>query len=258
MSKKKNGKKPRAESVYATTVGEVSEIKISYDPDTDTISFGSAVTNTYNETSYKRKKGDKVLNRTKIEGPNLGFNPSGALKDYDRVVAIDTNTVQTKDRVLSVTGIVNAKWVRTNGKQDQVRFGTPFCLEFRDLSEPKEKIGWMMALHQLTINGYFEDCKRVAVIVDAFLGDISKINSRDIPIFSSYYLPDAFTLIYASADTGQEHLANKLIRSADKAADMLVKFFESGQAQPTEKVVSDSLFKGFRVVRSVHGDCSWS
>lgn len=258
MSKKDRTKKPRSESVYATTAGEVSEINISYDPATDTVSFESPVVNTYNVTSYKRRKGDKVLNRTKIDGPNLGFNPSNSLKEYDGIIAIDTNTVQIEDRVLSVTGIVHAKWALDNGKKDQIHFGTPFCLEYRDLAEPKEKIGWMMALHQLTINGYFADSERVAVVVDAFLGDISKMNSRDLPIFSSYYLPEPFTLIYASADSGQEHLANKLIRSADKAANMLIKFFKDGNGVPTNRTVTDSLFKGFRVVRSVHGDCSWS
>lgn len=257
MTKKNQPKNPRSESIYATTAGEVSEIEIFLDS-SGTISFGSPVTNTYNETSYKRRKGDKVLNRSKIDGPDLGFSPSESLKGYDTIVAIDTNTVAMDNRDLSVTGIVLAEWVSNESSQDCVSFGTPFWLEYNALSEPKEKIGWMMALHELSVRGYFSNSTHIAVIVDSFLNEIAQINAREIPVFKPYILPERCTLFYASADAGNEYLVNRLIRTADKSAYSVIKHFKNGKAMPNNKTVSDSLFKGFRVITSTHGGFSWS
>ena len=94
LRKKKRdpGRKPRFDWTYATISEKVSEISLSYDPETDTVSFSQPVENTYHQVSYERSKGPKVLNRVPLHGEALKLSSNNALEEFDLLVAIDTNT----------------------------------------------------------------------------------------------------------------------------------------------------------------------
>jgi hypothetical protein len=56
------------------------------------------------------------------------------------------------------------------------------------------------------------------------LGNLPTYNTRSIPIYSDFYLPQNFELIYASADKGKrEYLVNALIATGEKMAKFLLK-----------------------------------
>lgn len=250
QKKSKSERKSRSEWTHATTSGEVSEIGFSYDPVTDTVSFTTPVENTYHEVSYERTKRPKVLNRTPLSGADLKLQANPALKDFDLLVALDTNTRLISGCSLSVTGIVLGSWVsdpRTGSKS--LYYRTPFCLEFVELCEPREKIGWIMALTELSARGHITEGTATAVVVDAHLADIPTINARKEPVFADVYLPVGVTLLYASADVGAEYGSNKLIRYADQVSTRVLEYMVAGRVEPNKKVLSGRPFKAFRIVR---------
>jgi hypothetical protein len=61
-------------------------------------------------------------------------------------------------------------------------------------------------------------------------------------------LPGNVTLIYASADTGGEYLANTMIRGADCSAMMTLDYLEAGKAPMNEESLRMVYFKGRRII----------
>jgi hypothetical protein len=101
------GKKPRSTSVYATTAGKVESITVSIDRRNGDVIFHDKVINTYNEVTYERAKGPKILSRIPIATANLQFDVDRSIwENFDIVFAIDTNTRPIKDRSVSVSGII--------------------------------------------------------------------------------------------------------------------------------------------------------
>lgn len=58
---------------------------------------------------------------------------------------------------------------------------------------------------------------QIGFVTDCDLANHKAISRRERAIYGGHYLPEGFTLIYASADTGQE-LTNKLIKFCDAQA----------------------------------------
>ncbi|MEB2346135.1 MAG: hypothetical protein OZ948_15510 [Deltaproteobacteria bacterium] len=248
--KRKQGKsKPRDRWVYARTDGVVSEIEVRVDPLTGDIAFVTPVKNMYSEVSYERPKGPKVVARTPLPGPSLQASPDRAMRvNYDAFLAVDTNTRVIQDQKLSVTGIVlGSRTIDPANGAPAVAYRVPYCLEFVDVAEDPERVGWVMALRQLRDDGLLPT-GRVAMIVDSSLSALSGINAREEPIASGFYLPEGITMAYASSDVGGGGVASKLIRSADQAADRVLAYFAAGRAPLNRDYFSGFPFKAFRII----------
>jgi hypothetical protein len=125
----------------------------------------------------------------------------------------------------------------------------PFCVELVDVvAGAEEKIGWIESLRELFRKGYFTNQHRVGVIVDAYLGELSDINSQKTSIYEGVMAPSNVKLIYASADVGGEYLANKLLRGADSYATIVLGFLKSGKAAPNMQRVEGLPFRGRRLI----------
>lgn len=107
-------RKSRDEHVIATTADVVSSTCISYDLIMDTLRFETPVKNTYFQSSYERGKGPKVLNRIALSSDDIDFNTATALlRNYDVLVALDTNTRELAGRAISMTGAVVGRAIAT-------------------------------------------------------------------------------------------------------------------------------------------------
>lgn len=236
--------------MYATTAREVEEISLYVDPQAGEVHFGPAVVNTYSEASYDRPKGPKVLTRTPISGPGLQIDPNDALiRNYDLLVAVDTNTRQIAEQRVSATGITvgtHARHPSSGGKA--IAYRTPFCLEFVDVVEEPERIGWMMAIRELRDYNVITADARVGLIVDSDLSNIPAYNARRTPLCGNFFLPERIQLIYASSDAGRGYLANKLIQMADRAAQQLLDYLAAGKAPLNRRVLQGFPFRGYRRV----------
>lgn len=243
---KRHPSKPRFERVYATTADHVEEISLSVDPKRGVVHFGPAVTNSYGEVSYQRPRGAKILTRTPLAGPGLQLDPNdGLLSNYDVLVAVDTNTRQVAAQRISVTGIVVGVRARCG---EALAYRTPFCLELVDVAEEPERIGWMMAIRELREQRIVQPEARVGMIVDADLGRIPAYNSRELPLYRAFFLPDWIQLIYASADVGRTYLANKLIQMADRASRQVLDCLRAGKAPLNSHALQGLPYRGYRRV----------
>jgi len=171
------------------------------------------------------------------------------LENFDLIIAIDTNTNVIGEREISATGIMLANWIEDPTTESKsLCYKAPFCLEFTELSEPREKIGWITALSELLKDNHLPKAGKIGVIVDSYLGEIPAINAKAEPIYENIFLPSNMTLLYASSDVGLEYTANKLIKYADQSAKLVLEYIKSGRASINERVISGRPFKGYRKI----------
>jgi hypothetical protein len=166
------------------------------------------------------KKGPKV--RTK-NGASVGAVSIGGLAELaklDYFFAIDTNTKPFNGVKVSVACFFALKLKRENEGYRLMQAGPAQLLEIYDCNDNPELAAILeIAIQELeSKQQYNADHKfRVGIITDTELGLHKAINSRSAPVYKNQFLPEGFSLIYASSDTGNE-LPNTLIKACDKAA----------------------------------------
>ena len=221
--RRERARKKRNEQIYATTIGEVTELVVHVDSQTGEISFGQEMTNVYSEVSYDRPKGEKVVQRVPQYRDEISFDAGPALrKNYDFICAVDTNTKIIGGRRISVVGVATMKWFSlptAGGLKEGWKYDVPFCREYVGLkTEKPENFGWMVALEVLMGRGAILASTRVGMVVDSDLGNLKAFNERTMPVDLGQLLPPNVQLIYASADTGRDSPLNYALVLADAAS----------------------------------------
>lgn len=225
--KSKSVVKPRTAYTYFTSKEKITAIDISYNPVTGSFSTTTPIINSYHQVTYDRdNKPPKALSVTPLISDQLHLDANSALRCFDMMIAIDTNDKTINGEEHSATGIIVAEWLSDKADPKYTyAYETPFCVEYLSLLSPREIIGWCIALQHLNTVGLIKASAKIAIIVDSYLEDLPKFNSRSIPLYQDFYLPQQFTLIYASADAGAEFIANQLLKNADKAATLTLEYF---------------------------------
>lgn len=221
MAKNKKGKKPRTYSVTPDMGKPVSANGFFCDPKTGEFKLlnDGQVLNPISATveqSYERKKGSKILNRVVTKPTHLFANPNRVLEQFDTIYAVDTNTRVINSLSTSVTGIVggeNTKPIILGNTS--IMFRPIKCFEFRNVSCKAENLGWREVIKAIVSAATYNERKRIALIVDSDLGMIDSYNRREVPIIDDFIIPKNFSLIYASTDSGNENIANKMLKLAD-------------------------------------------
>jgi hypothetical protein len=109
---------------------------------------------------------------------SFSINPGHIFEVCDAVVAFDTNSspkLLGEDKV-SVLGVAIAERLALRFPM-LVRIKGRYAAEFRNLVEPKEKIGWAIGLRELYASDILSPQWRVAIIVDAFANELSAMNN---------------------------------------------------------------------------------
>lgn len=204
--------------------------------------------NAYHDVSFDRTKGPKTLNKTPLDPNKLILNPNHALEKFDRIFAIDTNTKTINDESISVSCVVLCKLSRDRKNSLIAEFLPVHCLEFRNTQGITENTAWRKAIQLITANPSYNANMKFGIIVDSDLGNISSYNNRSKPFYPGLYLPKNIELIYASADTGKEYLANKLISLCDKEATKLLEEIMSNKiSNENLHEVNDEPYTHFRL-----------
>jgi hypothetical protein len=177
--------------------------------------------------AYNRESGKpKIINRVQTNGALINLNPNAALKHFDWLFAIDTNTRTHGDSVIAISCSMFAE---VTLREPTLRLGVATqdwaakvvpqaAFVFRNPKVNSELVGWEELINRVRQSAEFVSGRKVGIIVDSELDRIGPINRREIPILGAYYLPDGFELLYASSDVGAEYPHNKLLRICDRTS----------------------------------------
>ena len=170
--------------------------------------------------SYQKNnnKGEKILTKIPMGSPILPRHELEYLLSFHALYAIDTNTDKTT-KVSAATAIKCNLSIANQTREGTIIKGQALMESeiinqqyWIDLDVNPEKV----AIQSLIMGIHYLPGTRIGIINDCDLGSMPMINAREIPLIDDYYIPNAFTLIYASADAGKDSIANKLITDCDK------------------------------------------
>lgn len=168
----------------------------------------------YSGTCYERLKGPKILQKFPVSN-ELDFNFVNALRKFDLIYAIDTNTKS----FISVASLIKCELnPDEKGVHCSIEPITSFTFKYEVAPENRS---WIIAIKEI-INKDGGLAKRIGLVTDCNLGNIEKYNNKEIPLYENYFLPDNIKLIYASADSGSENLFNILLKDADDLATAIL------------------------------------
>ncbi len=171
---------------------------------------------------YERDSGKyKSTTRVTVDPTYISENIQGWIARYDKVFAVDTNTIDFGNQKLSVTCCVRAEF-EFIANNCNVRIDVIDALVVFNPKAKPELIGWLDVISRIN-----DDPKsKIGLIVDSELGSIPEINRRCTPILDNIYLPPNIELIYASSDLDKNLPFNRLIAKCDSDASLLLKKIE--------------------------------
>ena len=252
VGKRKNKKKPRSYSVTLDMGEPVTANGMYYDPKSGKVALlnnGRELTarKATVEQTYERNKGPKVLNRAILKPTEMFVNPNRALEQFDEIYAVDTNTRELNSIMVSVSGIVGGKNTKIMiSNHTSVTYRPLKCLEFHNVMIKPENLGWMEAIKAVKRAPQYSDRNRIAIIVDSDLGMINSYNHGEAGLYDNFYLPNNFSLIYASADSGSENIANKMIKLADNISSVILRGLDKSMVSEKLEAVSGEKYTHFR------------
>jgi hypothetical protein len=186
---------------------------------------------TFSQTHYIGQSGkEKVITRIQDKViPNEGDLMKYLSSSFDLIIAVDTNTKFITGETISVTGVVHCvAQVTSDPNSYDVDFPWHGAALFRNCPNelPSEKFGWMTVMQE-TNRDPRNIQKRFALVTDHDLDNHSLYNSRKIPIFRDFYLPNNFVLMYGRGDGPNQNLLNYVVRQCDQESMELLKEIEA-------------------------------
>lgn len=167
--------------------------------------------------AYARAKGPKITVQIPEEGESTG-ELWLALKRFDQIVGIDTNSRKDQEEVVCASVVCEMTDLTFTGQAWSAKVTPLWALEFRDPTKDAERIGWRHGLARGVELGWFGKERRLLLVVDCHLDELQAINKRTSPLIDDYFLPPGVTIAYASSDTAGDSPLNGLIAQCDRLA----------------------------------------
>lgn len=178
----------------------------------------------YTQIQYTRKKGtEKTVNSI----PGFVIDTISHLaSNFNIFYAIDTNTKIIENKTISVGSIIEAYFSRI----DTLQYRKSGNIIFKKCPDGlAEKFSWIKLIKLIISSKKYNKQLKYAIITDHDKDNHAKYNERELPLIGDFYLPDNFTLLYASSDTGKEFLLNKLISECEKDAKKILNEFKENK-----------------------------
>ena len=172
-------------------------------------------------------KSPKVIARATSDPSAISTNVNRVLSQYSSLFAVDTNTRKVCGIRVSVSVVLELSSLNWT------------ALEFHDAREPPEHLGWFFAVTKIQ---ELQVATPIALVVDSDLDALPAINERKRPYFANHVLPDGFTLVYASSDSGRaEYSGNKALAMCDARATTILRKIEALSTSARQFMVDPSL-----------------
>ena len=214
-----NTRKPR-KMIINTEVEEGDSIKVGWSKKEQRVSIkvirdgqGVSARSITRTVFYERKNKPKILNQIiSYSSKNFSVSDEQAIRQYRQVWSVDTNTKEVFGYKLNITGICALNPEGT-GEIEEI------ALLFSGGAEGSSELyNLALFLKFLVHNKIVNEGEEYAIIMDAEFGKKDKYNRSEEPIYANFCLPKNFTLLYATADSGQESQLIKAIRASDRLA----------------------------------------
>lgn len=172
---------------------------------------------------YKRESGKpKYLQQFCINGEKLQIDANLVLTQFDQLFFVDTNKKQIGDDEVCLGAVIHSysEFIDENKYQFNYRLFTG--LEYHNVRGKFENLVWKELISAILNSNEFNG--RIALVVDSDLGNLNSYNKRVKPIYGDFYLPEEFTLIYATAEknTKNDSVVNKMMYECDRAASSML------------------------------------
>jgi hypothetical protein len=200
------------------------------------------------EVSYKRTSGK---DKTTVLVPNTGgkilTKIDQVIESFDLLMFVDTNYKTVGIHTICVTSAVYFEVQKTSeGKAGRiVEFGG-FLDEFWAPKEDPEKLGWWDVIRNIPhgIDGW-SPAMKIGIVVDSHMDTLADIGTRTIPLIGDLPLLEGVTLIYASTDSQNDTIFNRMLHEADRRAKILLAHIIANP-RPAIYGVSSDPWSGYR------------
>lgn len=176
----------------------------------------------FSGSAYDRPKGPKVTFQIPEQGQAVG-SLAAALRPYNHIVGVDTNSCTHHDEIICVSAICEMRNLNFEGLRWSCTAEPLWALEFHDPTKSAERIGWRHALSRGSELGWLNKGVRTLLVVDAFLDELHQINERKAALVDDFVLPHGVSIAYASSDAASDSPLNGLIARCDQLAREILK-----------------------------------
>lgn len=225
---------------------DISEGKITLKENENPITKG------FQKETYKQGKNkERIQSSHEIPASKYAkIHEFYTFSKYDLVIATDTTPCNVEGQNISVAClfVFNAT---EEGKNLRLRHIQP--LIFFEFWHDSEKIPENVVWKEICERTFFASNKKeakpsVLVITDCDQRDHAEYNKGIKPIVSDYFLPDGFTLMFATEDTLTD-LSNQIIRRCDRLSRRIADLLRKKELQLSEKVkkVDNPFYSHFRM-----------
>jgi len=200
---------------------------------------------TFSQTHYKGQSGkEKVTTRIQDKViPHEGDLMKYLSASFDLIVAVDTNTKVISSDALSVAGVVHCVIRATPDPTSyNVEFPWHGAVLFRNCPNEvsPEKFGWKAVMEGINKDSR-NIARRFAIVTDHDLDKHASYNSRRVPVFGEFFVPDNFVLMYGRGDGPKQSVLNYLVGQCDrKSTGLLKEIEETGYYQLGDRKLSIS------------------
>ncbi len=248
---KKHLRKKKKDRIQATVIAANENLSVTYDVLHDKIGFVNVeVESLHHEVFYERDSGkNKMVSQVSCNADKSYLNQIQNLKDnVDFLFAVDTNTFEIDGQRTSFSVSYGVPHILSSYDVKKIPFQPFMAFEINEVCSTfnPECVGWHLLIQHIIKKSTYNLKHRITIAVDSELNLHEKINSLEIPYYSKYYLPNNMQIMYTSADTGKEFLANQMISYCDKMASELIKYFKDKKIKLNPHNNGNHLFRGFR------------
>lgn len=178
----------------------------------------------FKNADSKRKK---PLSGGLLSNEYLHINSGSILAPYQHVLAVDTNTKGDfiEGNKVSVSTMIHCI-VDSRGQDGMhIRYSLVGAWEFWNLDDRcEESHFWWFLISSIEFGNADEIYKegKVAILTDCDQANHAAFNKREKPIFKGYFLPERYTVIFATADSARD-FSNKVVRKCDRFSDLVMR-----------------------------------
>ncbi|WP_321414383.1 hypothetical protein [uncultured Desulfobacter sp.] len=239
-------KKPRSETIYFTTKGEVSEIQFDYDNEGN-LYMPDADPNTVRvEKSYSRASGkDKILTSVFTSAASANFEIDKTLREsYAYVYSIDTNSLNFKGTKISIcTCYAVPAHLKHYTKEIPFNLLASYLIINPKPEINPECIGWHLVMSHNT-NMAFSELNKLAVIVDSEKDSLLQFNQRLRPFYNNCHLKDHVYFVYAS-DKDKDSLPGQMLKMCHNVSNQIAKKMKEDDINIPSVSNGDQNFDGY-------------